>query len=81
MTRVPIDASLPAKLSELTEPVELCDESGKVVGRFEPAFDPSKWEIIGPELTDEELERRANSKGPWYTTKEVLAYLRNLENQ
>ena len=79
MTRLRIDASLPAKLLQLTEAAELCDEAGKVIGRFNPVFDPSKWEIIGPELTEAELDRRANSQGPWYTTEEVLAHLRSLE--
>jgi len=79
MTRLRIDADLPAKLLQLSEAADLCDEAGAVVGRFNPVFDPSRWEIIGPELSDEELERRANSRGPWYTTEEVLVHLRKVE--
>ena len=79
MTRLRIDADLPAKLLQLTEAAELCDEAGVVVGRFNPVFDPSRWEIIGPEISEEELDRRANSQGPWYTTEEVLAHLRSLK--
>ena len=80
MTRILMDADLPAKLRQLTEPAELCDEAGKVVGRFDPIFDPSKWEMVGPEVTDEELERRANSNERRYTTAEVLAYLEKLDD-
>ena len=75
MTRLLIDANLPAKFHELTEPVELCDPSGKVVGRFEPFFDMVEWEIIGPQVSGEELDRRANSNQKRYSTAEVLAYL------
>jgi hypothetical protein len=80
MTRITLDAALAVKLHELGKSAELCDPSGKVVGRFEPVFDPSEWEILGPELSDEELEERAKSD-KWYTTEEVLAHLRSLENQ
>jgi hypothetical protein len=29
----------------------------------------------------EEAERRADGPGPWYTTQEVLAYLRSLDSK
>jgi len=75
-----LDGDLAKRLYDLQETVQLCDPAGKVVGQFHPAFDPSKWEIIGPELTDEELERRANSNEKRYTTAEVLAYLEKLDD-
>jgi hypothetical protein len=37
-----------------------------------------------PMFTPEEIaeaERAANSPGPWYTTKEVLEYLKSLETE
>ena len=80
MTQISLDAALASKLHELYTAAELCDPSGKVVGRFEPVFDPAKWEPLGPQVSEEELDRRAKSD-KWYTTEEVLAHLRSLENQ
>ena len=80
MTRLLIDANLPAKLRQLTEPSELCDDSGKVLGRFEPVLDAAEWELLGPEITEEELERRSTSKEKRYTTAEVLAHLEKLDD-
>ena len=45
-----------------------------------PKFDMSEWEIVGPEASDEELRKREQST-EWYTTEEVLAHLKSLENQ
>ncbi len=75
MTKITLDAALAAKLHELGKSAELCDPAGKVVGRFEPAFDQAEWEILGPDISDDELERRANSKEKRYTTEEVLDHL------
>jgi hypothetical protein len=80
MTRVVIEAALRGKLDGITQPVELCDESGRVLGRFIPVIDMSEWEPLTPEASEEELDRREQST-EWYTTEEVLAYLRNLEKQ
>ena len=46
MTRVTLDAVASSKLHELGEPVELCDPSGKVLGRFVPAIDLTQWEAV-----------------------------------
>ena len=80
MMQVTLNAEQAKKLREANEFVELCDPSGNVLGQFVPRFDPSKWEIIGEEPSDEELDRRANSDQKRYTTEEVLAHLRNLES-
>jgi hypothetical protein len=78
VSRITIDSALAEQLHKACEGVELCDPSGKVLGSFIPVFDPSKWEIVGPELSDEELDRRANSNEKRYTTEEALDYLRKL---
>lgn len=78
MSRFTLDASVAAQLHAFTSPVELCDPTGKVIGRFSPVIDWSEYEIVGPEITDEELERRRNSNEKRYTTAEVLEYLRKL---
>ena len=74
MTRITLDAALSSRLYELDQVVELCDPTGKVLGRFVPAVDTSGWEPVTPELGEEELLQREQS-GDWVTTDEVLARL------
>jgi hypothetical protein len=78
MTRITLDADLRSKLLNLTQPLELCDESGRVLARVLPAIDPSLYEGLEPQITGEELQRRKQNKGKTYTTAEVLAYLERL---
>lgn len=78
MTRVLVDADLRKKLHGLTRSLELCDESGTVLAQVKPVIDYSEWEPQGPQVSDEELERRARSNEKTYTTAEVLAYLEKL---
>lgn len=79
MIQVTLDSEQSNKLRDAQEFVELCDPAGVVIGQFVPRFDPTKWEIVGDQLSDEELDRLANSDQKRYTTEEVLAHLRNLE--
>jgi hypothetical protein len=74
MTRIVVDPNLHIKLEQLEEPVELCNEAGRVIGRYTPlpGGDPAK---MRPQVSDEELQRRKNSTGRRYTTAEVLARL------
>jgi hypothetical protein len=63
MTRVIIDAATWAKLQGIREVVELCDEAGRIVGRFQPG--PPRDEngnIIIP-FSDEEIEKLSKQKG------------------
>lgn len=78
MTQIILDANTREKLAAVTEIVELCDDSGRVLGRFLPIFDPSRYEGLQPQISKEELQRRKQSKGKTYTTAEVLAYLEKL---
>jgi hypothetical protein len=80
MIRVTLDAEQAKKILDAREPVELCDPSGEVLGRVLPNFDPTKWEILGEEVSEEELERRASSNQKRYSTAEVIAYLHSLES-
>ena len=78
MTQILVDDLLLKRLHQLTEPLELCDPEGRVLGRFIPMLDPSKYNLT-PQISDEELQRRKASNGAEYTTEEVLAYLERLE--
>jgi hypothetical protein len=78
MTQIIVDATLPIKLISLTQPVDLCDTQGRVLGRFIPKIDLSQYEPLEPQVSDEELMRRAQSKEKTYTTAEVLEHLRKL---
>ncbi len=79
MTRVIVDEILRSKLYNLTEPLELCDPSGRVLGRLVPTFDLSDYEPWIPEFTDEELRLAEQSDEKRYTTAEMLAHLAALE--
>ena len=78
MTQIILDAGVSNKLTGVIHPVELCDPSGRVLGRFVPSIDLSEWEPLSPDISEEELDRRANSKEKRYTTAEVLAHLEKL---
>lgn len=72
MTRITVDPELLSKLLNLTQPLELCDASGKILAQLVPAPTGRPWV---PDFTEEEL-REAENSDKWYTTAEVLARLR-----
>jgi hypothetical protein len=78
MTQVMMDEILRSKLHNLSQPLELCDESGRVVGRVFPAPDLSQYEPLEPQVSEEELNRREQANEKRYTTAEVLAHLEKL---
>jgi hypothetical protein len=80
MTKVILDPALISKLHNLTEPLELCDESGKPLAHVTPLLDLSQYEPWEPTFSEEELRRQEQS-AKWYTTEQVLAHLRSLEEQ
>ena len=78
MTRVTVDAEMRSKLFGLGVPLELCDESGNVLGRLFPAVDMSEYERCEPPISEDELQRREHSSERRYTTAEVLRHLEQL---
>jgi hypothetical protein len=78
MTRITLDATVAVQLKDLTGPVELCDPTGRVMGRFVPIIDMTQWEPVSPEVSEDELERR-EKEAESYSTAEVLAFLENLK--
>jgi len=80
MTRILVDEALLSKLHNLSEPLDLCDESGRVLARVMPLPDLSQYEPWEPPIDEEELRRRERSD-KWYTTEQVFAHLKSLENR
>jgi hypothetical protein len=79
MTQITLDAQVSQQLLNFCQPIELFDPSGRALGHFVPRIDLSEWEPVSPDISDEELDRRENSKEKHHTTEEVLAYLEKLE--
>jgi hypothetical protein len=78
MTRITIDSATAAKLDGLGQKMEFYDESGNLLGRFEPDENSPirQWlREVEAELPLSELEQRV-SAGNGLTTDEVLARLR-----
>lgn len=80
MSQIIVDTALSSKLGQQFHPVELCDPDGRVLGQFIPKIDLSQYEPLEPQVSEEELDRREQST-EWYTTEEVLAYLKSLEKE
>lgn len=78
MTRVTVDSLLREKLQDLTRPLELCDDAGRVLARLTPVYDPNEYGPLDPPISDEELDRRSKSSEKRYTTDEVLRHLEQL---
>jgi hypothetical protein len=76
MTRIIVDPQTRNKLLNLAEPLDLCDESGKLLGVFTPLSELEAAERARPPISDEELAKRLDE--PDYSTEEVLAYLQKL---
>jgi hypothetical protein len=65
-------------LHNLSQPLELCDESGQVVGRVFPVVGLSEYQPWEPLFNEEDLRRQEQANERRYTTVEVLAYLQKL---
>jgi hypothetical protein len=77
MTRIVINAEIRKLLHNLSEPVELCDDTGRVVVRVTPAVDLSEWDVAEPEDDEAELQRREKETES-FTTDEMISYLEKL---
>jgi hypothetical protein len=78
MNQITLDPTLSKQLHGLAQVVELCDPSGHVLGRFVPVIDLAEWEPLSPEVSEDELDRRAQSKEKRFSTADVLAHLETL---
>ena len=78
MNRIVLDPDVLTKFGDLTQPLEICDVSGNVLGRLFPATDLSEYQPWIPVLDEEELRQLEQSNQKRYTTAEVLAHLEKL---
>ena len=76
MSDLVLPDAVASQLQGLPHLVNLYDASGKKLGCFVPAVDPSQYELE-PELSDEELSR-IEASSEWYSTDEVLRHLEKL---
>ena len=65
MSRVVLDRETLNKLRQPGERVEVCDESGNILGYFSPKADRSVYENVVVPFTEEELQRVRG--GRWRT--------------
>jgi hypothetical protein len=63
MVKLTVDHETRAMLLDLNERLELCDESGRLLGYFNPVVDPSMYEGLDSQVSAEELERRSREGG------------------
>lgn len=78
MTRVIVDSTLKEKLLGLSLPLELCDDAGRVMAHVTPVDEHGEYEPAGPQISRDELRRRANSSERRFSTSEVLKHLESL---
>lgn len=78
MTRITIDSALREKLLDLAAPLELCDDKGRVVAHVTPVKPSREYFPSEPQVSAEELRRRATSDERRYSTSEVLKHLDSL---
>jgi hypothetical protein len=63
MTRLIVDSTTGARLSQVKHPLELCDDSGRVLGHFVPAVDPALYPKLEPQISEDEMRRREQKGG------------------
>jgi hypothetical protein len=80
MNQIIVDEQFRAKLTSLAEPLELCDESGRILGLFYPAANGSHDDDVEPPISAEELARRSQERGG-RTLAEIMADLAEVKRQ
>lgn len=77
MTRVVVSPEIRKQLMDFTRPLELVDESGRVVANLTPKYHPSEWEQTVPQTSREELDRRMQEED--YSLEEVFDHIKKME--
>ena len=60
MTQVAVESNVSRKLSQYTEPVQLVDDHGRVLGVFRPPVSAALYRDLKPPLSLDELRWRAS---------------------
>lgn len=61
MMRLSVDAAFQAKLTQAGGPLEICDQSGRTIGFFQPTPLPGTLKELSP-FSDEEIEQLAKQR-------------------
>jgi len=77
MVRLTIDKGLEEKLLQETEPLELCDAGGRVLGHFIPSASASKYRGVESPTPAAELERRSRHE----SGRPLAEILRDLQDR
>jgi hypothetical protein len=82
MRKLTLDSQLRGLLNGLDEQIEVCDETGKIVGYFVPEADYRQFVYawLNAQVTDEELEQAAREPGG-RTLAEIWKSLGRTEEQ
>lgn len=75
MTKLTVDSDTETKLRDLRESVELCGQSGRVLGYFTPASERALYEGVQSPTSADELLQRAQ-EGGGRPLSEIFANLR-----
>jgi hypothetical protein len=81
MTRVIIDPEVRKVLLNFTKPLDLCDESGSILGKLiptKPITDTDDWIDLTPDETDEEIQRAIDSGEETYSTDELIGQIKKM---
>lgn len=68
MTKILVDETLRTKLHDLTQPLELCDAEGHILGRFTPVLDP-RCTIWSPRLRKKKSSSVCSKKEAKHTPR------------
>jgi hypothetical protein len=55
MIKIIVDDELRDKLKGFTEPLDLCDESGRIVGKLIPVCDQPEYRPVRPPANDKDI--------------------------
>ncbi len=63
MTRLIVDSATETKLLDAQRPLEICGQTGRVLGHFIPVLDAAQHPGMEPQISEEELQRREKLGG------------------
>jgi hypothetical protein len=76
MTQMVVDSKVRAMFPNLNQPIELCDEEGRVLGYFQPVGeDKSLYGKVQVPFTDEEIREMMKEPAEGRPLAEILADL------